>query len=190
MHREQIRQILIGLTSRGWVLMLAWAILATALLLTDSQWAVLSTFVGLTTLLVVMAANHGRRIRPAITLIICVFVSGVAFVAFSGETVVGRFASVELENENRMAAYQLTVSATTDTPWLGVGYGAFEEVFRIYRDESIPEIYATTHNIFLENALELGIPAFASFLMAVTIAVSYCTAGTRRRRRANRPWFR
>jgi len=183
MRREQLRLLLIGITSRGWVLMLVWAILATALLLNTSSWAVLSTCVGLTTLFVISAASRGKRTQAVITAVVGVIVSGAAFLVLSGETISEGLASVNLEYENRMTANDLAVSAAADTPWLGVGYGTSEEVFRMYRDRTIPDIYVNAHNIFLENAIELGIPAFASLLIAIIIAVSYCVVGIRRRRR-------
>jgi O-antigen ligase len=183
MRREQLRLLLIGLTSHGWVLMLVWALLATVLLLNASSWAVLSTCVGLTTLFVISAVSRGRRTRAAITTVIGVLVSVAAFFVLSGETVPEGLASVNLDYENRMAANGLAVSAATDTPWLGVGYGTSEEVIRMYRDRTIPDTYVNAQNIYLENAIELGIPAFASLLLAIIIAVSYCVVGIRRRRR-------
>lgn len=183
MRREQLRLLLIGLTSRGWVLMLVWALLATVLLLNSSSWVVLSTCVGLTTLFVISAVSRGKRTRAVITTLIGVLVSGAAFVVLSGETISEGLAGVNKDYENRMAANELAVSAAADTPWLGVGYGTSEEVFRMYRDRKIPDTYVNAQNIFLENAIELGIPAFSSLLMAIIVAVSYCVVGIRRRRR-------
>jgi len=183
MRREQLRQLLVGLTTRGWVLMLAWAVLATALLLTDSRGGFLSTCVGMIALFMASAASRGMRTRHAMAMAMGAFSVGVAFFVLSGDTITGRLAGTDFENENRIAAYKLSMVAVSNSPWLGAGYGTFKEVFRMYRDETIPGIYDKAHNTFLEYALELGIPASLSLLLAVIYAVSYCAVGIRRRRR-------
>ncbi len=66
---------------------------------------------------------------------------------------------------------------------LGTGYGTFEEVFRFYRDASLPGVYARAHNTYLENALELGLPGAAALFAAVGGLSLLTLRGVRRRRR-------
>ncbi len=108
---------------------------------------------------------------------------GVAFFALSGGTVLDRLARTSTEEGLRPKIYELTLDAISDAPWLGTGYGTFPDVFRMYRDESVPSIVERAHNTYLENALELGWPAAAALFLAVAVCALYCALGVRRRRR-------
>ena len=91
---------------------------------------------------------------------------------------------VERDSVNRLTVYELAERAIADRPWLGSGYGTFKEVYLIYRDESLPDmLLSKAHNTYLENAVELGIPAALLLNGAVLGVVVLCVAGLRRRRR-------
>ena len=182
-RRERLRRLLAGLTAHGWILVLAWALLATALLLTDSRGGALSTFAALVALFVAIGVTRTVRRRHAAAMAGVIVLATIAFLALSGETVTQRLAGTDFERENRMLAYELTVEATADAAWTGTGYGTFQETFRIYRDESIPGIYDKAHNTYLEIALGLGVPAAAALILAIASGAAYCAAGVRRRRR-------
>ncbi len=180
---ERIRRLLTGLTKRGWFLLLAWVTLATALLLSDSRGGLLSASAGLVALFVAVSASRRVSRRHALVMVSVVVFAGLVFLAFSGAAVTQRFADTELDNEGRIRAYELTVDATTDSPWLGTGYGSFARIFRIYRDETISGLFNQAHNTYLENALELGIPGALALFLAIQTAAIYCAVGVRRRRR-------
>ena len=180
---ERFRRLLAGLTSHGWFLLIAWVTLATALLLSYSRGGLLSTFAGLVALFVAVAASRRVSRRHSAAMAVATVFAGLTFLAFSGGLVTQRLADTSFETEGRARAYELTVQATADSPWLGTGYGSFGQVFRMYRDETIPGIYDKAHNTFLENALELGIPVASALFLAVLTAVVYCALGVRRRRR-------
>ena len=182
-RREKLRRLLAGMTAHGWILLLAWVALATALLLTDSRGGLISTCAALVTLFVAVGISRMLRRRQAAALVGAVILAGIAILSLSGEVVTRRLADTNVERENRMRAYELTAEATADAAWLGTGYGTFKEIFRLYRDETIPGIYNRAHNTYLENALELGIPGASALFLAVFSAAAYCAAGVRRRRR-------
>lgn len=181
--RERLRRLLSGLTAHGWILLLAWAVLATALLLSESRGGFLATCAALVVLFGAIGASRAVRGRHAVAMAATAIAAGLAFFALSGDTVTQRLAGTSFERENRMRAYQLTIEATADSAWSGTGYGSFQPVFRMYRDETIPGIYDKAHNSYLETALELGVPAAAALILAIAAAAGLCAAGVRRRRR-------
>jgi O-antigen ligase len=79
----------------------------------------------------------------------------------------------------------MTLNAIGDSPYLGFGLGSFEDVFHLYRTESHEMMTRSVraHNTYLENALELGIPAASMLVLAVVVIAAQCVLGVRRRRR-------
>lgn len=69
------------------------------------------------------------------------------------------------------------------TPWLGTGLGSFSSVFPAYRTEAMPGRIDLAHDDYLENLLELGIPAAIALFAAVFVLFLGCVRGVRRRRR-------
>ncbi|MFQ5766209.1 MAG: O-antigen ligase family protein [Rhodospirillales bacterium] len=182
-RRERFRLILAAFVDHGWVLIVAWVVIATALLLTESRAGVLSVWLGLLTLFLAAAASRTMPFRHVAAVAAGAIAGGVAFFALSGGTVLDRLARTSTEEGLRPQVYELTLESISDAPWLGTGYGTFADVFRMYRDESVPSIVERAHNTYLENALELGWPAAAALFLAVAVCVLYCALGVRRRRR-------
>jgi len=88
---------------------------------------------------------------------------------------------------NRLALYKLTITAIEDSPILGMGFGTFSQVFQLYRTD-IPQfntLFVKAHNTYLENALELGIPAASALTLSVALLAIVCFLGVRRRRRSD-----
>jgi O-antigen ligase len=69
--------------------------------------------------------------------------------------------------EYRFPAYRLMLDAIADYPWLGLGYGAFEDAFKIYRAPPVEVYFDTAHSIYLENAIELGLPAATALWLSI-----------------------
>jgi O-antigen ligase len=91
---------------------------------------------------------------------------------------------MSLESETRDEVYRLTLGAIKDNAWLGIGYGAFEQGFRLYKDASIAALrYDKAHNAYLENMFELGIPAAFMLFAAVFNVAWICLKGVFRRHR-------
>ncbi len=160
-----------------------WVVMATALLLTGSRGGLASTALGLVALLAAFGATPAARFRHVAALASAVAIAGVTLFVYSGDKTAERMAGFELENYQRLDVYELTVEAIGDAPWLGTGYGTFEDAFRIYRDERIPSINAKAHNTYLENALELGLPAAGLLFLTITGLFGRCLMGVRVRRR-------
>lgn len=160
-------------------------ILATALLLSHSRGAFLATGIAGLLLLILLAGARVVSGRLAVLLTVTLLGLGGGIVAVSGDATLGRLAeSTELEGD-RGQLFRLTIDAISDAPWTGHGLGSFPATFRIYRDSSMPRdvVYDFAHNLHLELALDLGIPA------ALLLACGYgaiglrCLGGVIRRRR-------
>jgi O-antigen ligase len=171
--------------SLGRALFLAgWMVLVTALVLSNSRAGVVSVLFGLAALLAAASATRMLRLRHALAIAGTITVAGTILAAVAGDTLGGRFATTALEREGRSIAYELTLNGIAEQPWLGTGFGTFEESFALVRDERLEGGWDKAHNTYLENAFELGIPA-AALLTAACLALLWrCLVGLRARRRS------
>ena len=168
----------------NWYLMLGWLVFATALVLTNSRAGVLSSLIGLFVFIVAMTFAHGAPSRLLRYVALVLVIGVVIAVSISGATLGRRLIPTEI-SDNRSAIYRLTMTAIGDAPMLGMGYGAFPKVFEIYREDlkAFDKPARKAHNTYLENAVELGIPAALSLFVVVIWLVGLCVTGLRRRRR-------
>jgi len=158
-------------------------IIGSALLLTHSRGAFLSTGGGLLALLVAVAAGQVVRPRTAIILGVVLGAIGLAVLGISGEGTVKRLA--DTDSDVRTDLFRLTVEAIEDAPWSGHGFGAFLPAFRMYRDVSLAAdlIWDFAHNVHLELAMDFGLPAAALLYLSLATLVLVCLRGLLRRRR-------
>lgn len=101
----------------------------------------------------------------------------------SGLTTLDRFSGSE--DSQRWPLFQTCLDAIARFPWTGHGYGSFAHAFEAYRaaDFAIGTNVTEAHNIYLELAFELGIPATILAVGAVLWLVCFCNVGAFRRRR-------
>ncbi len=170
-------------TGKGRYLLIAVLVMATALFLTESRAGVASTVGGLIALAIAIVLT--RRIRARHLLLvsgICLVVLLVIFET-TGSGFVDRIADKGIQLENRSGVYKITQRAIDDSPFLGTGYGSFPDIFTIYRDGSVVGYWYKAHNTYLENALELGVPAASAIVVAVGLMGIACAVGVRQRQR-------
>ncbi len=183
-RREQFLHLIESMTPRSWLLLMALITGAMALILTHSRGGFLSTGLGLMTLVVALGLTHAVKTRIAVILGVGVVFAGVAFFAVSGDVLDQRLAATSMEREERPEVYELTMDAIGAAPMLGTGYGSFAEVFRFYRRDDIRAFYLKAHNTYLENALELGLPAALALFAAFAGMLALTFRGLRRRQHA------
>ena len=70
-----------------------------------------------------------------------------------------------------------------DRPWLGHGYGNFEEAFAQHRDERFTDRVDMAHNTYIEHLVELGVPATLLLYVGPLLLFGYCVRGVFVRRR-------
>jgi len=186
--RVKLRLALDRLLGSGAPLFVAMLVIATALLLTASRAGTSSTLLGLLVLLWTALLARTIPRRQTAGLLLLLLLAGAGVLAISGENLVQRLARTETQEltlGGRGSLYAVTVRAIGDAPLRGTGYGTFLDVFPLYRDERVqgPIIWDKAHNTYLENALELGIPATVALSAAVLGCARCCWLGIRRRRR-------
>ena len=86
------------------------------------------------------------------------------------ETAVGTLITLNYRKE----LWPWAVTAVADFPFTGVGLGAFRQVaFRLYPLPMTPESdIGHAHNIFLQTALDVGLPGLAVYLAILFVAVA------------------
>ena len=85
------------------------------------------------------------------------------------ETVVGSITSLSFRQE----VWQWSVVAISDFPFTGTGLGTFRQVVRRFYPLAITPTYdiAHAHNIFLQTALDVGLPGLVAYLSLVGLAL-------------------
>lgn len=176
--------VLVYLFGHGWHLLLGWAIVVTALLLTDSRAGVISGVIGLLVFLGAMGRVRRRARGGYLWVLPAVLAVLIGFFAISGDVVGKRLVRTFGASDLRFAIYDVTLDGILKTPYLGTGAGTFEEVFAFIRPETFSHrgVIVRAHSTYLENALELGIPAAAALVLAVVLLALVCLLGVRRRR--------
>lgn len=162
-------------------------VIGSAILMTHSRGAFLSTVAGVAALLA--AAVVSRMIRPRTTLVLMgllgLLLAGA--VATSGQQTAERLIStVEANSEDaRHVLYARTLGAIADAPLAGHGLGTFLPVFRMHRDIqlSTPLVWDFAHNSYLETALDLGLPGAGLFFGSIAVVLAVCLRGLVVRRR-------
>lgn len=167
---------------QGWWLLVAWVVLATALMLTQSRGGLLSAVVGHIGLLVAFVATRRTKLRHAAMIGLPIIFIGTASFLYSGDQTAERLAQTSIDTEGRIQVYERTMDAASAAPLLGTGYGSFEDVFRFYRTEDITAIFDKAHSTYLENALELGLPAAGLIVLTIFALLARCLIGVRLRR--------
>src|SRR5215472_13429779 len=159
-------------------------VLVTALVLSNSRGGVVSALLALAALVAAASAMRMLRSRHVLAMAGAIAVAGTLLIGAAGEQLGVRFAATALEREGRPIAYELILNGIGERPWLGTGFGTFEEAFALVRDERLAGGWDRAHNTYLENAFELGIPA-AALLTAACLALLWrCLVGLRARRRS------
>lgn len=179
-----IQKLLELLIMRSWLPLIILCTVSTALLLSHSRGGFLSTLAATSALLAVLNINRQSRHIPALSGMLAACLVALTVFLSGSDGVVERLEQLSLQDETRDEVYQLTLNAIADNSWLGIGYGAFEEGFRLYKDDTVSALrYDKAHNTYLENMFELGVPAAFMLFAAVFRLAWICLRGAFQRRR-------
>ncbi len=185
--RQLLRVAINEFLEREWFLILAWIVIAMALVMSNSRAGAGSTFVGLMAFFIVLTASSRVPKRISRSLAAIFLIIGFLFVIVSGDVLTRRIMGVSLKGEQvRAQMFALSVDAIGDSPVLGTGFGSFEQIFHIYRGdtEAFRVRSKRVHNTYLENAMELGVLAAGALVAAVLYLAGICFMGVRRRQRS------
>ncbi|MBG0811719.1 O-antigen ligase family protein [Methylosinus sp. H3A] len=174
---------------RAWLLLAAAFVIFVALLGTVSRGGILATILGAGALLAI-AYSRGRRRRGESVGAIALVLAGLgATILFFGDLIVARLFASGFDDGRRLAVFAIALRAILDTPLFGYGYGAFADVFPLYRDRSIPtaDVWDKAHNAYLETFMGLGLVFGTALIGALLWLAAKCFAGAVARRRAPTP---
>lgn len=178
-RREKLA-ILIEFASRRTWLLLCLFVVITACVLTHSRAGLASTFVGWVAFIFIRTHTmRKKRSRNFVALAVALGFATIA-VAVSGQRTFDRMVELSLVDNDqggRFQVYGIILQMISDHPLLGVGIGSFAPAFEIYRPSSVVPYYDLAHNDYLQNILELGIPAALCLFVAVGWLIGLCVRG-------------
>lgn len=137
---------------------------------------------GLVAFVALFKATGFRRVVSGV-LILGGLVIGTVL-ANSGGVLFDRLGSLDRDAETRLDVYRQTLDLIAARPLTGYGAGTYEDAFKPIKSEPIsPDFtFDAAHNLYLEFAAELGLPAAIAIILCVALPALACAvAGVRRR---------
>ena len=123
---------------------------------------------GAAVLILLAGGASGWRVRLGLGIVLCATL-GAAFY-FGWEQLAQRLETGSVDPlAGRSETYQLAARMTVDYPWFGVGPGAFDTVFQLYRNAPGDYWPAQLHNDWLEYLITFGRAGGALLLAAVAL---------------------
>ncbi len=181
--RQRIVEFLSTSVATHAYLLVAIFTISTALLLTGSRGGVASTLVALFALLLLTRRSGGKASLSGVVAqyTTVVIVIGGVF-ALSSDLLVDR---LQRGDAQRAGIYQQTWNAIDDHVYGGAGLGSFPQIFQLYRYEEKPnpQFVERAHNTYLENLVELGVPAALCLFLSIAWLAYICWRGLGQRSR-------
>lgn len=173
----------------GWVTaaMLATAI---ALLLTASRGGILATAAALVALIALQLKPGNAQARHRGVIVMLFLVAAGTVLVVAGNDFIERIdqRGLTIESDLRQTIFTTTIEAIRSAPWIGTGYGTYPDAIEAWRanDPDIFMLWEKAHSTWLENALELGLPAAAALHLSVfwLALIAFRGVSERRRHRA------
>lgn len=180
--RERLRSVLLLIFERSTYLLLAFTLIASALLLSDSRGGFLAAIVAIIVFAGALWRGKTFRVPYGRSSVVALLVAGGVFVAISGGNVLDRLGETAGDDQ-RARIFAQTMDAISARPLTGWGLGSFESVFARYQDAGFEKRAGRAHNEYLDNALGLGIPAASALVLAIALIGLRCFRGSLTRRR-------
>jgi O-antigen ligase len=175
------------LFARTWIMMAAASILFASILMSQSRAGMASVMVGVSTFLGLIALTRKRR-RSVFAGGAAILVFAAAIFGIGGGGTVDRMSALPDAATVRYTIFEQTIKGIKDAPYVGTGSGSYSQIFPMYQNEALSFPITHAHNTYLENALELGIPATAILMLALLWILVICFSALRHHgRRANIP---
>lgn len=161
--------------------------IAIALLLTASRGGVSASAIGLIVLGLLYFRKRRMDLKQWGMLTIASLISATIIFSASGNHLAKRLPNEQIDSsfDVRYEIYQTTWDAMMISPLKGTGFGTFEDVFPAFRaaDTGVLTHWDKAHNTYLENALELGLPAALLLNVAIALVAFQCLRGAINRKR-------
>jgi O-antigen ligase len=181
-RREKLRRLVEAVVVPRWYVVAAIPLLGAVVLFTLSRAGIAATALGLVVLGVALTWRSKPRASRALGLLVLgVVIAGIVFAPTLGR-LMDRMA--DMSPGKRIEIYQTTGEAIAASPWVGYGFGAFSDVYRMRDTNDLANSVDAAHSTVLETIAELGIPAALMLFLAILLPVFWCWKGVRTRRRA------
>lgn len=182
-QRATVAVSLFYLRRNGWLLY-ASAILFAAILMTHSRGGLIVTVVALIAFAACATSSALNRRSSLIGAAVIAIGAATLFGIAGGDTS-DRFSKIEAASFERMEIFRLTIDAIGERPLLGTGLGTFSDIFAAHRSETLRPQIDFAHNSYLENALEMGLPAASAFYGGLMLLFLFLIHSLRHNRQAH-----
>ncbi|MGQ0456070.1 MAG: O-antigen ligase family protein [Hyphomicrobium sp.] len=161
--------------------------ITSALLLTGSRAVFLLVLLAML-LQTLFAARQSRTSSTITKVALTILVAGAIFALVNwGDLLGAKFSGSSSANdtESRFAVARIVLHAIAERPFTGFGYATFNDVFPVYRDETIglTGTWREAHNSYLEATMGLGIPVAAILFAGLGWIAMRCLNGALYRQR-------
>ena len=176
------------LVSKSALKTLAVLSIAISLLLSASRAGIFSSGVGLIVLILIFLSQKRLEVRHLICAALVSAILASTLFAVSGNSLSKRMSSDDVDTSFtfRNYMYGLTWDAIKASPLKGTGLGTYADVIPAYKEDrpgAPVERWDKAHNTYLENALELGLPAATMLNLSIFMVALIAAGGISRRRR-------
>jgi hypothetical protein len=154
-----------------------------SLLMSHSRGGLISTLAAVLVLMMLILVAPAARAPWRWWFTGFVAVGCIAIVLLTGASTFDRLDALTSDAEMRPKINTAVLRAVGDNWLSGTGYGSFADVFPLYQPLSVVGFVDLAHDDYLENALELGVPAAGLLFAAVLYLGGRCLVGVFRRRR-------
>jgi len=179
----QLRWAIETIAGRCYPYVAGFLLCSVAVVLTASRAGTASTCLGLIVLTMTAGIHHRTawhwRSAGAALMLALVLLAIMA----GGSELLRRLERTSEDAEHRGIVIGRTLEAALEQPWLGTGYGTFEDAWTLYRPEEIGRWFRQAHSTYAENLLELGVLGSVPLVLCVGAIVVLCARGLVIRRR-------
>jgi O-antigen ligase len=154
-----------------------------SLLMSHSRGGLISALAAVLVLMVLILAAPATRAPWRGWFAGLVAIGCAAIVLLTGASTFDRLDALTSDTEMRPKITAAVLRAIGDNWLSGTGYGSFADIFPLYQPLSVVGFVDLAHDDYLENALELGVPAACLLVGAVLYLGGRCLVGVFRRRR-------
>jgi O-antigen ligase len=158
-------------------------IMGSALLFTHSRGGALVTLIGAATLVASTWSAPSLRAPWRVPFAALAVLAAIVVFTVNGGGLLSRIVNTAVETDLRFDIDSGTWRAIADHYAIGTGLGSFQFIYAPYQPQSVGLFVNLAHNDYLENMLELGVPAAAMFYAMILLLVFQCALGVVRRRR-------
>jgi len=181
--RSHVESVTESLLRRGLWQTLGLVIMGSALLFTHSRGGTVSVLLGVAALSVSAVSAPSLRAPWRTAFVTLAVLGAILIIALNGGSLLSRVGSTSVETDLRFDINSGTLSAISRNSLLGTGLGTFKYVYAPYQPPSEGKFVDRAHDDYLENILELGVPAAIVFYLILLLLVFECLTGMIRRRR-------